>query len=85
MNKFCCCCSEPDLPDISVNVTCACCESRVEEHSAKDEVDLDITTAKTEDELPEEEEEDTVCCCFRRKRHANSKKRKKQLRDGSKT
>ena len=84
MNKFCCCCSEPDLPDISVNVTCACCESRVEEHSAKDEVDLDITTAKTEDELPEEEE-DTVCCCFRRKRHANSKKRKKQLRDGSKT
>ena len=85
MNKLCpCCCDDNDLPDITVNVTCACCESRVEEHSATDMPDSD--TQKEEETLEQkvEEQEDagSYCCCFgrRRKRHAKSnKKRRKQL------
>lgn len=80
MNKVCCCNGEPELPDISVHVTCACCESRVEEHSVTDMSDLDIATEKAE----EVEKEDVVCCCFHRKRHAKSKKRKDQGHDGAK-
>ena len=70
MRKLCCCCAEPEAPDISVNVTCACCESHVDERQARDSTDF------TDAPLPNEEEEDIVCCCFRRKRHANVKKKK---------
>ena len=71
MRKLCCCCAEPEAPDISVNVTCACCESHVDERQARDSTDF------TDAPLPnKEEEEDIVCCCFRRKRHANVKKKK---------
>ena len=69
MRKLCCCCAEPEAPDISVNVTCACCESHVDERQARDSTDF------TDAPLPNEEE-DIVCCCFRRKRHANVKKKK---------
>ena len=85
MNKLCCC-TEPELPDISVNVTCACFESHVEQVSAKDSPDLDITKEEEETaQKAEEEEEDSICCCcFRRKRHANARKKKCQPSDGSK-
>lgn len=70
MNKLCCC-SDSELPDISVNVTCACCESHVEEKEGKDSPDLNVVEATLE-----EVEEDKVCCCFHRKRHAKAKKKK---------
>ena len=73
MSSKLCCCSEPDLPDISVNVTCACCESHVEERDVTDS--LEITEAPMAKE--EDVQEDAIyCCCFRRKRHANVKKKK---------
>lgn len=76
MNKFCCC-PEPNLPDITLRFTSACCESRIEEH---DETDFNVTEAeKTKRE--EEEEEDIYCCCFRRKRHANSKRKRKKKQE----
>lgn len=74
MNKLCCC-SDSELPEISVNVTCACCESRVEEKEGKDSPDFNITEAPLAEE---EEKDDKVCCCFRRKRHAKAKKKSKQ-------
>ena len=77
MDKLCCC-LEPDIPDISVNVNCACCESRLEERTIKDSTDLNMSANET-NSMREEKEEDkdetsTCCCCFRRKRHAKSKK-----------
>lgn len=78
MNKFCCC-PEPNLPDITLRFTSACCESRIEEH---DETDFNVTEAeKTKREEEEEEEEVIYCCCFRRKRHANSKRKRKKKQE----
>ena len=99
MNKLCCC-VEPELPDISVSVNCACCESRVQERKAKDVTDLttsemDITKANEknkeeistdEDDKAKEETDTTCCCCFRRKRHAKPKKNKnRSSHHGTKT
>ena len=82
MDKLCCC-LEPDLPDISVNVTCACCESRVEEHSVKDVTDSVDGEEKLE--KVDEKEDKVCCCCFRRKRHAKSKNDKKSSHNGGQT
>lgn len=87
MSKFCCC-PEPDLPDISLRFTCACCESRIEDH---DEPDCNVTEAektKREEGLLLEDKycigDGIFCCCFRRKRHANSKRKKQGVpHDGS--
>ena len=77
MNKLCCC-ADPDVPDISLTVTCACCESRVQQRKTNDSPDLDIAEMnekkEVQDEEKKEEEEEekytVCCCCFRRKRHA---------------
>ena len=82
MNKFCCC-ADPELPNLSFNVTCACCQSKVDEHTAKDTPDFNV------DEI--DGREDQISCCFRlcRKRHAKSRRDKKkkntdiQLSDGT--
>ena len=89
MNKLCCC-ADPDVPDISLTVTCACCESRVQQRKTNDSPDLDIVEMKekkeVQDEEKKEEEKYTVCCCcFRRKRHAKEKKKKKRTCNGSST
>lgn len=77
MNKLCCC--EPELPEISVNVTCACCDSHVEEHARKDETDSSIS-----EEPQVEENVDTVCCgCFKRTRQAKLKKKNKKCENGA--
>ena len=74
MSKLCCC-TEPELPDISINVNCVCCESRMEEQATRD------VTDGSENERDEAEDE-TTCCCFRRKRHAKSKKVEMKPTDG---
>lgn len=91
MNKLCCC-TDNELPDVSVNVTCACCESRVQERKTKDSPDLDMTEndvneqdKKLEVENEENEYKTCCCCCFRRKRHAKKKKKKNISHHGSKT
>lgn len=79
MNKLCCC-IEQDVPDISLNFTCACCESRVQQQRKADD-STDLETVDKEDQVKkkkedEDEEKYTVCCCcFRRKRHAKEKKK----------
>ena len=85
MNKFCCC-VEPETPDISLTLTCACCEGHIEERKGKDSPDLTVTVEEEgkEQQPIEGEEEDVVCCCFRRKRHANVNKKKSHQRDGAK-
>ena len=77
MSKFCCC-PDPELPDITVNVTCACCESQIDDHQVNDSSSLDIS-----EEQPEKEEDTICCCCFKRKRHAKLKKKKGESQDGS--
>ena len=80
MNKLCCC-LEPDLPSITFNINCACCESRVEER--EDSPDFDMAIQETNEQRKEaseaeedkEDETTTCCCCFRRKRHAKPKKK----------
>lgn len=85
MDKLCCC-LEQDLPDISVNVTCACCDSRVEEKNVNEGTDLDLNEKEEAKKENMEEENTTCCCCFRRKRHAKLKKKKtSQSHDGKKT
>lgn len=91
MDKICCC-LEHDLPDISFNVTCACCDSHVQEQNVQDVTDFDLSDEeeqKKEVEKEKVDEEDTTCCCcFRRKRHAKPKKGKKKKflsRNGEKT
>ena len=80
MNKLCCC-ADPEVPSIALNVTCACFESHVE--VKRDSPDLTTAEEEVEKIQEVEEKEDTVCCCcFRRKRQANGEKRHK--RDGSK-
>lgn len=69
MNKLCCC-TDPEVPNIAVSVTCACFESHVE---VSNDVP-DLTTAEEKTEEKEKDEEDSVCCCWFRKRHANKKK-----------
>jgi hypothetical protein len=81
MDKICCC-AESSLPDITVNVKCACCESHVEDHQAKDSPDFNVIRGEEESEKRDEDE--TICCCFRRKRHANAKKKKNEAHDGEK-
>ena len=69
------------MPDISINVTLACCESRVVEHH--DVTDSEIVTPPEMTKTPKVEEEEVSC--FRSKRHAKSKSEKKVQRDGAKT
>ena len=52
MNKLCCC-ADPEVPSIALNVTCACFESHVE--VKRDSPDL--TTAEEEVEKIQEVEE----------------------------
>jgi hypothetical protein len=80
MNKLCCC-AEPELPDVTLNITCACCKSRVQRRKGQDEIDLDTVKeiAKEEiakEEIAKEEEDESICCCFRRKHHAKRNKDK---------
>lgn len=77
MNKLCCC-GDNELPDVSVNVNCACCKSRIEEHEAKDSTDFNITQEKAEAEDPT-----CSCCCFVWKHHAKSNRKKKSSRNGT--
>jgi len=94
MNKLCCC-IEQDVPDISLNFTCACCESRVQQRKTNDSTDLETSDKKVkieveekkehEDEDGDEEKRTVCCCCFARKRHAKDKMKKKRPRDGSRT
>ena len=85
MDKLCCC-LESDLPDISVNVNCACCESRVEERVAKDTTDSDMPPKETDRMRKEDDKDETsTCCCFRRKRHAKSKNEKERVCNGRAT
>ena len=67
MHKVCGCCAEPELPNISFNVTCVCCKSKVDEFNVKDVRKVDEVDGK---------EEQVSCCCFRirRKRHAKAQK-----------
>ena len=82
MNKLCCC-ADPELPVISVNVACACCKSNVEEHDVMDSPPL--PPPNDDDGLDKKGCRDLFCCCIHRKRHAKSKKRKNHSQDGSKT
>jgi hypothetical protein len=90
MDKLCCC-AEPELPDFTLNITCACCKSRVQRRKGQDEIDFDTVKeiakeeiAKEEEEesiakeekIAKEEEEESICCCFRRKHHAKRNKDK---------
>ena len=87
MNKICSC-ADPDIPDISLNVTCACCESRVQQRKTNELPDLDKEETKDLQKVEKEEEEEkytVCCCCFRRKRHAKDKKKKNRTRNGSRT
>ena len=87
MNKFCCC-ADPELPNLSFNVTCVCCQSKVDERHVKDSTDLDVEGIEHRAKdfanfnVDKEDREEHFCCCFRmrRKRHAkagiNNKKQK---------
>jgi hypothetical protein len=67
MNKLCCC-AESEVPDFTLNITCACCKSRVQRRKGQDEIDAAVQEI--------EEEEKTFCCCLRRKNHAKKRKDK---------
>ena len=86
MNKVCCCCTEPEVPNLSVSVTCVCCQSKVDEHQTVDHHVKDASDLAV-DEIDGKEEQ--VSCCFqmRRKRHAKVERNKKceASCDGSET
>ena len=74
MNKLCCC-ADAELPDVTVKITCPCCESHMEDRE-EDETDSPNDQCKpVREKQKEQEEETTRCCCFRRKRHAKLKKK----------
>lgn len=79
MKKFCCC--EPEVPDVTVNIKCACCKGNVEETTVKDSTDLNAD--EQPETIQENKEDDTICCCFRRKRHAKLKRAKEHVHDGT--
>ena len=85
MDKLCCCC-EPDIPNISVQlINTPCCESHIEEREAQVEPDLNMSIEE-EEGREQKEEDETCCCCFRIKRHAKSKRKKRcRSQDGAKT
>ena len=70
MHKFCCC-ADSEVPNITFNVSCACCRSNVDERTAKDTTDCNV------DEI--DGSDDQISCCFRmcRKRHAKAGRDKK--------
>ena len=75
MDKLCCC-TDSEFPTFSLHVTCACCQSKVDEHDAKDSTDFDMSSIEKEVKEIEKDMEEKVTCCFKicRKRHAKTQR-----------
>ena len=72
MNKLCCC-TDPELPNLTFKVTCVCCQSKVDDRRGKDSPDFNA------DEIDGNEEQASCCFPLRRKCHAKVEGKKKTV------